>query len=260
MRAIGQMAFLTLVTAIVCGCATERQDSDLVFHCKFDSLYDIEHPTVGAPGTAKGAEFVEGKVGKALFVPAYISVAEFPFPDGIPSDEGTIEFYAKLGTDRDFFRDGVDPYFFIVEKESANGWPIVFEMNFNANNGCGQSGLFCGMSFGKAVVVPGRSRRWSCRYCDIIGAQDTFGWHLYRICWKRSGLDGAGNIMQLYVDGVLLGSGISSDEDVKTFVTSIASPVRLMFSNPGNGELGKSPVMIDEFKMWSTARPIEFRK
>ena len=38
-------------------------------------------------------------------------------------------------TDRDFFRDGVDPYFFIVEKESANGWPIVFEMNFNANNG-----------------------------------------------------------------------------------------------------------------------------
>ena len=242
------IAILTLSTVAI-GC-TAKFDHDMVFYTKFDSAADIEQPTVGPAGISQGAKFVDGKFSSALFVPSYAAVAEFVFPNGLPANEGTIEFHAKLGTSKQYFRDGCDPFFFIVKKENVEGWPIALELNFNANNGCGQSGMFCGMPFGRAIVIPCRSGR----YADILGDEDTFGWHRYRICWNCNGIDGEGNMMQLYIDGVLKGSGMNAHDDASCFRESISSPVRLVFSNPGNGQHGRSPVVIDEFKIWATAR------
>ena len=243
--------YSVVLATVASGCLCNAKiDSDLVFYSKFDSVADVERPTVGPAGVACGAEFVEGKSGRALFVPAYVAAAEFLFPEGLPANEGMIEFDAKLGAATQRFRDGCDPFLFHVKKEHSEGWPIVLELNFNANNGCGQSGMFCGMPFGRAIVIPCRSGR----YADMLGEEDTFGWHRYRVCWNCNGIDRDGNIMQLYIDGSLKGSGLNTNTDAAAFRESISSPVRLVFSNPGDGQHGRSPVVIDEFKIWSTAR------
>lgn len=137
---------------------------------------------------------------------------------------------------------------FIVTKDGAKGWPVVFELNFNANNGCGASGLFCGMSYGRAVNVRGRNSS----YASILGEEDPKGWHQYRVVWKTSGVDPNGNIMQIWIDGKLAGSGMRGEKIAEDFRKGISGPVHLVFSNPQSGH-GASPVCVDDFKMWSVA-------
>ena len=247
MKFVGSCAISALLG--VTGCWTVQQDPDLVFHCTFDDDAAILSPKVGPGGAVKGATYRDGKIGKALYVPAKSSVATFPFPEGLPAEQGTIEFWGKIENDKASYGDGCDPYLFIVTKDGATGWPVVFELNFNANNGCGASGLFCGMSYGRAVNVQGRGNS----YASILGEENPKGWHQYRVVWKTSGVDSNGNIMQIWIDGKLAGSGMRGEKIAEDFRKGISGPVHLVFSNPQSGH-GASPVCVDDFKMWSVAK------
>jgi len=121
------------------GCVSQKADPNLVFHCTFDDVQSILSPAAGLPGKVDGAKFVDGKFGKALYVPAYAAAAEFPFPNGLPSECGTIEFWAKLEGGKPTFTSSGDPYLFAFVDDKTSD--IVFETHFNANNGCGKSVL-----------------------------------------------------------------------------------------------------------------------
>ena len=110
---VGSCAILALLG--VSGCWTG--DPDLVFHCTFDDDAAILSPKVGSAGTIKGATYRDGKIGKALYVPAKSAVAIFPFPEGLPAEQGTIEFRGKIENESSNFGDGCDSYLFIVTKE-----------------------------------------------------------------------------------------------------------------------------------------------
>lgn len=250
---MGKMKFGKLFAlsagVVLAGCVYFQRDTDLVFHCTFDGDASIRSPKAGSAGTIAGATYREGKIGKALYVPAKSAVATFPFPEGLPTEQGTIEFWGKIENESPTYRDGCDPYFFIVTKDGAKGWPVVFELNFNANNGCGASGLFCGMSYGRAVNVRGRGNS----YAAILGEKDPKGWHLYRVVWNLAGVNQDGDIMQVWIDGKLVGSGMRGAKMAEDFRKGIGSPVHLVLSNPQTGH-GASPVCVDEFKIWSVAK------
>jgi len=165
---------------LVSGCATQNVDSNLVFHCTFDNEQSVCNPEMGLPGKANGAKFVEGKEGKALYVPAHAAVAEFPFPNGLPTDCGTIEFWAKIESGKPTFTAGGDPYLFAFVDDKTS--EIVFEMHFNANNGCGKSGIVFGMpgKDGDASFVSGNS------YARILGEKTVCGWHQYVLSWSTA--------------------------------------------------------------------------
>lgn len=90
MTFVGSCAISALLG--VSGCRTVQRGSDLIFHCTFDDDASILTPEVGSAGVINGATYRDGKIGKALYVPAKSAVATFPFPEGLPTEQGTIEF------------------------------------------------------------------------------------------------------------------------------------------------------------------------
>lgn len=79
-------------------------------------------------------------------------------------------------------------------------------------------------------------------YGDVLGTADPKGWHSYRLVWNKDGLNAKGDVLALYIDGVLRGSGLGA-----SFVSNLQQSVFVGLGDAGN----KSPFLIDEFKVWS---------
>lgn len=222
--------------------------SDLLFYSKFDSAADVTNPQVGASGVGPEATFQPGASGQALYVPALTTVAEFPLPEGVPIDKGCIEFQAKVLNTRDFFVDGGDPMFFCLETDEDL---LELCLELNGNNGVGSAGLNVQGAAGIACVG-GKSSR----YADILGEEDPKGWHHYALVWNTNGVAGTAYSHHVYVDGKLFMTASKDRIDSAEMQRNFGSVRKVVFSRPPVFGHGKSPYLIDEFRIWSTDKTV----
>jgi len=238
---------------VTCGVGASVPD-ELIFYSKFDSAADIASPAVGVAGTDAGATFVSGKDGNALLVPAHAVVARFPFSSGLPVDKFCMEFYGKIMNSSDSFADKCDPFLFGMKTTSTK--QTAFELYFTSNNGGGRSGLICGG--GGVCISTWNTATLSPLYSSILGQTDPKGWHKYTIRWNKNGLDGQAPCLAVHIDGAKHISGITQKDEVDALTTMFGQSLELLFSNVlENQTHGRSPIALDEFKVWKTDTPKE---
>lgn len=226
----------------------------LVYWCTFESEADVENPAVGPQGKYICGDFVPGKVGNAISFPAYRTGVLVNIPQGVIRERGCIEFWAKLVDGKYSFIDGGDPYLFDCVSGSE-----FFHIEFNANNGGGNSGLCSGMP--GAGCTSERGYRGSMPYDVVFTHGSAREWHHYALVWDVDGLNVNGEMV--YSALMLDGRFVS-----KVHWPSYAGPVNEQFSINAEREFilsipvmtrrarthSKAPVAIDEFKIWNFAK------
>ena len=219
----------------VAGCGEEG----LVFYCTFDGEEAITTPVVGPHGTVCSREFVEGKVNRAVCTPIGGSAGFFNLPPETFGKEGCIEFWAKIESKRETFRD-CDPRMIFIR--SPAGW---FTVEYSSNNGEGLGG-FNVRCFGINYVVGGAyGMRY--RYSEII--DNVNEWHHYAFSWTD-------NSLTTYIDGEKFpmrrysGNGID-EAKLKSGNSSMGLPNNN--TDPHNTE-PNSAFCMDELKIWNFAK------
>lgn len=230
--------------------------SDLFYYCTFDSDAAILSPVVGSTGVRSGTtSYQDGKVGKALYVPAGSGVVKVPFPSGIPTEKGCIEFWAQIKSSSSTYADKGDPRFFAIVQEGVKSANAVATQAFNANNGSAQSGI-CG-GLGGVGWATRSSWGWSYPYAQEFEDGNADGWHHYAITWNVNGINGAADAIEVFLDESVIWRCAKSSIDKTSFVGSLGSSLELFFSLPfetSEPDHSKSPFLIDEFKIWKTDR------
>ena len=242
---------LRAVSSISFNPSTPSTSSTLIYHCTFDSASSIAHPAAGPAGRFLGGAFVPGKKGGALRVEKDAAAFEAALPKGFLGPEGCIEFWAKIEGDDPRYVDGGDPLFFSLFDERG----AVTLLQFAANNGFARGGL------GGAIASwPfGTVAHWSgvMPYEGVLGP-DWAGWHHYAMSWKAKGF-GDGSFVKVFVNGKpqpVLG-GVDDDK-VPARLADLPNHAFLLGSpwdrSHGVNRRSKKPFLIDEFKIWKTAR------
>lgn len=220
--------------------AANGYDDGLVFYCTFDDEAAITSPAVGPTGTVCSREFTDGKVNKALHVPAGSSAGFFTLPPETFGKEGCIEFWAKIEPRREYFRD-CDPRIIFIK--SPAGW---FTVEYSSNNGGGRGG-FCVRCF-NYEYVKGGSYGGGYKYSDFIS--DVTAWHHYAFSWTEDALT-------IYIDGDKLngafktGEGRIDEEKLRSGPSVMGLPNSN--TNQHNTE-PNTPFVIDELKIWNFAK------
>ena len=242
---------LRAVSSISFNPSTPSTSSTLIYHCTFDSASSIARPAAGPTGRLLGGSFVAGRKGNALRVEKDAAAFEAALPKGFLGREGCIEFWAKIEGDDPRYVDGGDPLFFSLFDERG----AVTLLQFAANNGFARGGL------GGAIVSwPfGTVAHWSgsMPYEGVLGP-DWAGWHHYAMSWKAAGF-GDGSFVKVFVDGKpqpVLG-GVDDDKVPARLADLPNHDFLLGFPwarSRGDNRRSKKPFLIDEFKIWKTAR------
>lgn len=238
---------LSAVLAAVTISLAETLPDDLVFYTTFDSASAVKSPQVGNEGNVYGAAFVDGVFGKALSVPALTCAAEFPMPNGIPVERGCIEFWAKILNSADYFLDAGDPTFFQFLNDGSTS---EITLEYNANNGNAQSGLYV-MGYGTLQCIQNDYWRGSLPYTSVL-PDDPKGWHHYAVSWNTNGVNQTSDLVQVFVDGKKFMSTSLSKMNAAKIENVLGSASHLRFSRDDKPTHGKSPFLIDEFRIWST--------
>lgn len=212
----------------------------LIFHCTFDNEKAITSPKVGPKGSISSRQFVNGKVGNAVYVAKGSSAGFFTLPPETFNEEGCIEFWAKLEPSKETFR-ACDPRMIVIK--SPVGW---FSVEYSSNNGEGRGGFYVrcfGISF-----IKGGSCGGHYKYSDIIG--DPSAWHHYAFSWSKDTLttyiDGK-KIDEMFKTGgiVIDGKKLQSGSSVMGLPNSNA--------NEHNTE-PNTPFVMDELKIWNYSK------
>ena len=222
-----------------------------LYHCTFDSPESIVHPAAGPGGVFFGGEFVPGKVGNALRVEAERCAFETLLPAGFLGPEGRLEFWAKIESGEPRYTDGGDPIFFSLFRDDGR----VTLLQFAANNGFargGAGGAMCGWPFGTEP-------HWgmSQSYAKTIG-ESWADWHHYELAWKADGF-ADGSHVSLSIDGARRTIYGGVDDDKLPARLAELSHDRHTLGAPwpsrrGDNRRSNRPFLIDELKIWKTAR------
>ncbi len=256
-----QLAALSL-GAMVATFAAQKVDPDpvepggggeakakLVYRCTLDSAAAVASPLKGPSGTCAEANFVPGKIGSALSVPAYSCILNIPFPNGLPAQKGCIEFWAKFDGSKNYFVDRGDPVFFDVKTEDTDYKAVRVE--YNANNGSGKGGL-CGQLMSLALY----SDRWSTDqfYSSILTESEIYDWHHYALVWNVDGISTVpGNpVATILLDGVPRTQVDMSAWNKDSFIEAMQKPMALGMSRFGSADHGRSAYSIDELRIWDS--------
>ncbi len=233
-------------------------EEGLVYWCTFDSEEAIVNPAVGPGGEVENVSFVPGKVGDALRVSACSVAAVIPFPAGTLREKGCIEFWAKTENPRPFFTDKGDPHFFDIDFTEGSGMG-GFHLAYNANNGCGNSGLCGGCPVGLLTTHSGYS--WQMPYENVLRPGTVSAWHHYALVWDANGVlaNGGNTHCALLIDGKFVSKihtpgnidGVRAAFDrIPSFPSTLMIPVKRkdIMSH------SKSAFLIDELKIWDFAK------
>ncbi len=224
---------------------------DLLYYRTFDNASSVERPAAGPSGVFLGGSFVPGKKGNALRVEKDRTAFEAALPKGFLGPEGCIEFWAKIEGDDPRYVDGGDPLFFSLFDERG----AVTLLQFAANNGFARGGL------GGAIASwPfGTVAHWSgvMPYEGVLGPAWA-DWHHYAMSWKAEGF-GDGTFVKVFVDGKpqpVLG-GVDDDK-VPARLADLPNHEFLLGFPWGRARVdnrrSKKPFLVDEFRIWKTAK------
>lgn len=221
----------------------------LVFHCTFDSPEAIEHPAVGPSGHFDAGEFVAGRVGQALRVPAKVVSTRFEIPAlSEMTAGGCIEFWARIENERNYCTDGGDPRFFQIDFPDK----VQILLQFVSNEGHGLSGL----SFYGATYLASVQGCSAFEYQSILPGS-AMDWHHYAIIWDEKGIDGNDDsFISIRIDGKPVKMFGKNTPDVARRLANCFSTETSHLGFPRNPERSsdfnaKSPYLIDEFKIWN---------
>ena len=218
-------------------------DGGLVFYCTFDDEAALKSPVVGPEVKIELGQIImhEGKNNGSLFVKPGIAGAEVVFPTGTFTSEGCIEFWANMSSGKTEFSTGGDPRFIILLDENGNE---KSHFEFASNDGCGNSGL-SGHFFGIGTQThTGFSH--SMPYSDIFKGADYNGWHHYALVWTPT-------CLSIYLDGEMVCSSLGHLNTEELARGQIVMDIPLN-RKTGKSYNNKSAFMIDELKIWNTAK------
>lgn len=232
--------------------AVDTEDG-LVFYCTFDDEESVTSPVVGPKGVFQGGDFVPGKNGSALCLPAYTSCAKFEIPKGLLGPAGTIEFWARVERPSMRLTDCGSPRFFNLFAESRHG---EISHDWSSNNGGGG----CGLTFrveGLPWMASSNFRFSGVERSDIRPApmMPEPGWHHYALVWDVNGVDLPEKASAaVFLDGKLV-LQTPFVPDWKGPANVIAGAT-LFFPNREDEMPGYSrrDYAIDDFKIWNSAK------
>jgi hypothetical protein len=237
--------------------AQAQLSDSLILYCTFDDVNSITNPVAGPGGTFNAdpvTNFTTGQVGNAYYANYNESdLVSFP-KEIIPPNRGCIEFWARLYDMPEYTNDnwGYCPSFF----RTILGNPpyASYNIHFNGNNGHEGSGL-CG-SAGIAVeeregtIATGSWLEYQ-SFSSILG--DVYVWHHYALVWDINGIPGGSKSLQIFLDGIPVGSC-----DDPSFAFNYC-PIEAI--SPLNGDvkiitfqMSQGSAAIDEFKIWNYAK------
>lgn len=205
------------------------------------SQAEIEDSFVGLDGSYLGGQFTSGKVGGAYIVNYNENeLVRFPY-QVVPTEEGTIEFWAKLTNVPAVLRWGENPSLIKIVDSAGTG----FGVHLNGNDGAGGGGL-CGRASFRYTACTGRYGTWT--YAQVLG--DVNAWHHYALVWSKTGLLGNSQLhTALYLDGQFnstywyTGGGAG-------FIPLLDGELVLNF----NQHLSQGTITFDELKIWDYAK------
>jgi hypothetical protein len=248
--------FTLFFCSVIVASSLQAQTSDsLVLYCTFDDVNSITNPVAGPGGTFNAnpvTNFTTGQVGNA-YIANYNESDLVSFPkEVIPPDRGCVEFWGRLFDMPEYVNDnwGYCPALF---RTNNNGEPR-YSLEFNGNDGAGGAGL-CGRA-GKGengfegVAATGSWLEYH-TFSSVIG--DVNVWHHYALVWDISGVPGTIFTMQIYIDGVPVGTCLSPDLGdnwcpIEASVPSTGDVKIITF------QMGQGSVAIDELKIWNYAK------
>ncbi len=218
-------------------------DEGLIFYCTFDDEAALANPAVGPTVKLELGQIKTGagKNGGAFFVNPGIAGAEIVFPAGTFGEEGCIEFWANMASDKTEFSTGGDPRFFILLNKNGTE---ESHFEFASNNGCGNSGL-SGHFFGIRTQTH-TGYTYLMPYSDVFKGEDYNGWHHYALVWTPTTLS-------IYLDGrkVCGADGKINTEQLTKSEIVMDIPLNRLTGKSFNN---KSAFYMDELKIWSKAK------
>ena len=234
--------------------AANGYDDRLIFYCTFDDEAAIRSPAVGPIGIFQKGEFLDGKNGRALYLPAYTSCAKFILPGEMIGTAGTIEFWAKIN-EFGSLTDGGCPRFFEILALDSRG---EISHDWNANNGSGGSGLTFRIDGLPAMASSHFSMEFSScirssyRHSPMTPPQ---GWHHYALVWDANGIgDSIRYSALVFIDGqrVLAAPFNPGWQGPK----NLNSGTTLFFPSREDEmpDYARRAYTIDEFKIWNYAK------
>ena len=227
-------------------------DDRLVFYCTFDGEAAVKSPAVGPSGIFQNGEFLDGKNGRALYLPAHTSGAKFTLPGEMIGTAGTIEFWAKIN-EFGSLTDGGCPRFFEILAPEGKG---EISHDWNANNGSGGSGL----TF-RVDGLPAISSSYSLEYSSRIRSSyrrpltPPQGWHHYALAWDTNGIgDSTISSAVIFIDGQRVIS--TAFHPAWQGPRNLSNGATLFFPNREDEmpDYARRAYTIDEFKIWNYAK------
>ena len=241
------IALCAILHLTVVAVADQNPKANLVYRSTLDSESAVTSPVVGASGTCTDATFVDGKFGKALYVPAHTGVARIPLSDGLPTTKGCIGFWAKLQEGKSTFGDGGDPIFLRILRADEKEFS-TFE--YNSNNGGGGGGVWSRLP---GLSIASHECSWTMNYSTVLG-EDYASWHHYALVWNVDGIAALEDSSRaaILIDGKVVARANGGDSwDRDGFLTKMAQSLTVTFCYPGAG-WGKSAFAIDELSIWDS--------
>lgn len=233
--------------------------TDIIFYSSLDTQRSVLSPEIGKQGVvARELVFTDGVKGRALLIKEGAGTVGFLLPDGLPTEKGIIEFYAKINNNRPWYQPAGDPTFFSVfDAAETNKMVMAFEIN--ANNGIAKSGWYFRFNhLGWVTSLPRFG--WQLDYKTCFADGNSKAWHHYAIQWNLSGISGSDDIARVYLDGAQilsmnrpLDNANTENESLKRYRELMSSSLILFFAREFH-EQGQNHTdyEIDEFKIWSS--------
>lgn len=248
-------ALVIVACSVVLSTKANVVDSTLLYHCRFDSMNDITHPTIGYPGEVLGEVlFAPGLRGQAARIPVHgRGFVRIKLPKGLPLERGKVSFYAKLESPHDYFISAGNPTFIhICPPESA---AEVNNFAFTANNGGGKSGFL--LNFAGYIMTTSNRCYGRMPYALIFGDENPNDWHRYSYVWNMKGLEGSTDQVRAYIDDRLLLHGKLPEGVLQKYATRMNQELTMCLPrSPKDPMNNHVPFLIDELKVWSTDCPV----
>jgi uncharacterized repeat protein (TIGR02543 family) len=227
---------------------TPNPGTGLLLWNRLGSTNEVNNSEIGPNGTLNAGRFVDGPFGKAIELNMQEQLGvTFP-PQMVPSPDGCIEFWAKLGGFSGTIRQPGGIWPGLISARNQEGID-VFTLFYCSNDGSANGGI-CARVPGLGNSGTGRFGSWT--YESALKTNAVNDWHHYAIVWASVGVPGVDNGQRkaaVYVNGKLnsgyWGGGTGSQ---------LVIPTNGLFGLLSHQGTPAGSVAYDNIKIWNYSK------